>query len=97
MPGELILGNTGEAHFYDDAYRWAKKAGISDDPEADMEQNCSRTAFITYIWKYAGSPSVPGEYAPAVNWAVSVGLMDTVMETDILRKDAVTLLYRYFA
>ena len=97
MPGELILGNTGEAKFYEDSFRWAKKAGISDDTEEAMNDICSRTAFITYIWKYAGSPAVSGEYSPAVNWALSVGLMDTVVETNVLRRDAVTLLYRYFA
>ncbi|MBQ3934708.1 MAG: hypothetical protein II715_02725 [Clostridia bacterium] len=97
MPGELILGNGSEGQFYTDPLNWAVKNGIAAaGAEEEMKESCSRTEFITYLWKYAGSPDAEGSNAPAVNWALSVGLMDTVMETNILRKDAVTLLYRYF-
>ena len=96
MPGKLILGNGSEGQFWADALAWATEAGICSDGEDAMNEVCSRTVFITYLWKYAGSPAADGPYDPAINWAVEAGLMDTVMETDILRRDAITLLYRYF-
>ncbi|MBP5231630.1 MAG: S-layer homology domain-containing protein [Clostridia bacterium] len=96
MPGRLILGNGSEGPFWSDAFAWATETGICSDGEESMNEVCSRTVFITYLWKYAGSPEADGPYDPAVNWAVEAGLMDTVMETDILRRDAITLLYRYF-
>ena len=48
------------------------------------------------VRKYAGSPKVSGSYDSATNWAMSIGIMDTYSDSLILRRDAVTLLYRYF-
>ncbi len=95
MPGELILGNAPEGDFYADALAWALKNGIVDSAEG-IKDPCTRGEFIRMLWKYSGSPDVAGSYDSASNWAMKIGLMDTYSETNILRCDAITLLYRYF-
>ena len=95
MPGELILGNGSEGTFYADALTWALKEGIVDTANG-ITDDCNRADFINMIWKYAGSPKVSGSYDSATNWAMSIGIMDTYSDSLILRRDAVTLLYRYF-
>lgn len=65
---------------------WSVEHGISDgsDPDADI----TRKQFATMLWRYAGSPSGSGGLSgfsdadsvsswavPAMDWAVSAGLM----------------------
>ncbi|MBO4452464.1 MAG: right-handed parallel beta-helix repeat-containing protein, partial [Clostridia bacterium] len=63
LPGDLILGNTGEATYYEDALRWAKKAGIYELEDSEVTQGCATDEFVTYMWKFAGSPDAEGSYS----------------------------------
>ena len=96
QPGALKLVNRAETVFYEDSLEWAVANGIVEEG-ADVNAVCSRNDFIEIMWRYSGSPVVTGSYSYAINWALAVGIMNTVMDTDILRRDAVTILYRYFS
>ncbi len=96
LPGTLKLVNTAERIYYEDSLEWAKANGIVSR-SVDVNAVCTRTDFITMMWRYSGSPEVEGQYESAINWAINVGIMNTVMDTDIIRRDAVTILYRYFS
>ena len=96
LPGRLKLVNRAESVFYEDSLEWAKDNGIVDE-NVDVNAVCTRAGFIEMMWRYSGSPVVTGQYSYSINWALEVGIMNTVMDTDILRRDAVTILYRYFS
>lgn len=96
MPGELILSGTAEKSFYEKPLKWALREGITDT-ESGIEEVCTYGDFLTYLWNYAGSPEVSGPYDSATNWAIGQGLIDGAVSGNLLRCDAVTLLYGYFA
>ena len=96
QPGALKLVNSPEKVYYEDSLEWAKANGIVPN-DADVNAVCTRADFITIMWRYSGSPVVTGAYDSATNWAIGAGIMDTVIDSDILRRDAVTILYRYFS
>ena len=96
LPGALKLVNHAESTYYEDSLEWAQTNGIVDNG-TDPNAVCTRAAFIDMMWRYSGSPVVEGQYDSATNWALNVGIMNTVIDSDILRRDAVTILYRYFS
>ncbi len=96
QPGALKLVNRAESVFYEDSLEWAVANGIVDE-SVDVGAVCTRTGFIEMMWRYSGSPAAAGSYSDAINWAMDVGIMNTVIESDILRRDAVTIRYRYFS
>lgn len=66
--------------FYAKAVQWARENGIIDSSFVPL-RNCTRKTAVTYMWKYAGSPTgapaaafpdVPAgsSFAAAVAWAV---------------------------
>ena len=99
---------------YGAATSWASARGVDIIPSSGSfypDEGCTRGDFITFLWKYAGSPDVSSDsdysdveagtdLAKAVNWAAIKDItngMDGVFGTDniIEREDAVTFLYRY--
>ena len=79
---------TGE-NWYADSMEWAKTNGVSDgtNPEASI----SREQLATMLYRYAGAPAVTGDLAAfgdaatvsdyaaaAMQWAVSVGLINGI-------------------
>ncbi|MBO7666336.1 MAG: hypothetical protein J6S70_02785, partial [Clostridia bacterium] len=96
LPGALKLVNHAESTYYEDSLEWAQTNGIVDNG-TDPNAVCTRAACIDMMWRYSGSPVVEGQYDSATNWALNVGIMNTVIDSDILRRDAVTILYRYFS
>lgn len=68
---------------------WAKNEGITDSNEDTYfypDNGCTRAEFITFLWKYSGSPIVDTkhnfsdieagtEYEKAVNWGLSKGIV----------------------
>ncbi|MBR5031184.1 MAG: S-layer homology domain-containing protein, partial [Clostridia bacterium] len=96
QPGALKLVNSAERVYYEDSLEWAVAKGIVASG-VDVNATCTRETFIEMMWRYSGSPHVEGQYGDAINWALESGIMNTVMDSDILRRDAVTILYRYFS
>lgn len=95
MPGELKLSRTAEKVFYENPLKWALQEGITET-ENGIEAVCTYRDFLNFLWKYAGSPKVSGRYDSATNWALREGLIDDAVSGNLLRCDAVTLLYKYF-
>lgn len=72
---------------YVDAVKWAKDEGILDSTSTTFspDAGCTRIEFITWLWKYAGQPTVSTDnhftdiekgtiYEKATNWAVAKGI-----------------------
>lgn len=86
--GESPFRDVSERDYYYDAVRWAAEQGITTGTSADLfspSVPCTRGQMVTFLWRAAGSPNVDGAmtftdvadsayYAPAVRWAVSVGI-----------------------
>lgn len=59
-----------------------------DVPLAEGPVTCAQ--FVDYLWRHEGSPEAEGdlftdhEYAPAIAWALSVGLIDEAFQPDEL-------------
>ena len=120
-PGVHFLDNQG--NIFDDvsidseygaATAWASARGVDIIPSSGSfypDEGCARGDFITFLWKYAGSPDVGSdseysdvesgtELAKAVNWAASKEItngMNGAFGTNniVEREDVVTFLYRY--
>lgn len=97
MQGDVVIGSNGtigedlyedvsNKYKYADSIKWAKQEEIiNDGSEFLPDNNCNRGDFITFLWKYAGSPEVSVEHEfsdvqegseceKAVNWAISKGI-----------------------
>lgn len=80
--------DVSERDYYYDAVRWAAEQGITTGTGTDLfspSAPCTRAQMVTFLWRAAGSPDADGAltltdvadsayYAPAVRWAVSVGI-----------------------
>lgn len=80
--------DVSERDYYYDAVRWAAEQGITTGTGTDLfspSDPCTRGQMVTFLWRAAGSPDADGAltftdvadsayYAPAVRWAVSVGI-----------------------
>lgn len=95
LPGDLVLTNQAESVYYQEPLKWAKRTGLVQDG-FDPDAVCTKHALVEMLWKHAGSPEVSGTHDSATDWALSVGLIDAPAQGDLLRGDAVTMLYRYF-
>jgi len=104
---------TGGDKWYDKGVEWALENNVSDgtDPEAEI----TREQMVTMIWRYAGSPTVTGSAlggfadtdsvssyaADAMNWAVSIGLINGMGDNSLApqgsatRAQVATVLMRY--
>lgn len=104
---------TGGDKWYDKGVEWALENNVSDgtDPEAEI----TREQMVTMIWRYAGSPAVTGSSlggfadtdsvssyaADAMNWAVSIGLINGMGDNSLApqgsatRAQVATVLMRY--
>ena len=74
---------------------WAVSAGIANGLSSGAfgpERPCTRAQVVTFLWRYAGSPVVPGRnpfrdvsagdyYYDAVLWAVSAGVTSGTSDT----------------
>ena len=94
MPGELILGNGAEGKYYEDAFAWAAKTGLTDESMDAMNDPMTRNGFVTCLWKYAGSPAASGSSSAAVNWGLANGLIPSAADAQITRAEAVSMLYK---
>lgn len=102
-----------ESDYFYKAALWASERGLVSGSTFGGDTPCTRAATVTYLWKLAGSPSVPAasfadvpsnsEYAPAVAYAVSTGITDGTSKTTFspegicTRSQIVTFIYRYRA
>lgn len=103
---------SGGALWYDKGLAWAVDRGVSDgtSPEGDI----TREQVVTMLYRYAGSPAVSGDHLSAfpdsasvsgwaqdaMNWAVSINLIqgrgDQLAPTgEALRCELSTLLHRF--
>lgn len=84
MDGRVVDGGTP---WYAKAQAWALDSGVSDG--TDPNGTITREQFVTMLWRYAGTPSVPGSLAgypdaasvsswaaDAMRWAVSRGIIE---------------------
>lgn len=84
MDGRVVDGGTP---WYAKAQAWALDSGVSDG--TDPNGTITREQFVTMLWRYAGTPSVPGSLAgypdaasvsswaaDAMRWAVSRGIVE---------------------
>ena len=84
MDGRVVNGGTP---WYAKAQAWALDSGVSDG--TDPNGTITREQFVTMLWRYAGTPSVPGSLAgypdaasvsswaaDAMRWAVSRGIVE---------------------
>lgn len=84
MDGRVVDGGTP---WYAKAQAWALDSGVSDG--SDPDGTITREQFVTMLWRYAGTPSVPGSLAgypdaasvsswaaDAMRWAVSRGIIE---------------------
>ena len=85
---ESPFRDVSERDYYYDAVRWAAEQGITTGTGTDLfspSDPCTRGQMVTFLWRAAGSPDADGAltftevadsayYAPAVRWAVSVGI-----------------------
>lgn len=85
-----------------DAVYWAYKAGvITSDSLFNPTNNCTRSQFVTMLYRLAGSPSVSFNnsfsdvssnawYAKAVSWAVNNGITNGTSNTTFSPENLVT-------
>lgn len=94
-PGELRLTNKGEVLFYENALDWAIKQGMVESSDG-IEEECSYSDLIYFMWVYDGSAETDGEYDSATNWALENGIISEITDGTIIRCDTVNILYNYF-
>ena len=103
-----------DAYYYE-AVKWAAENGITGGVGNSLfapNQPCTRAQIVTFLWRAAGSPVVNylmpvsvvdegAEYAEAVRWAASTGIVTGLTETTFgangvcTRAQVVTMLYRF--
>lgn len=85
LDGEDMTANSGT--WYDKAQAWITAKGISDG--SNPNGNITREELVTMLWRYKGSPAasielgqfsdseeVSGWASGAIQWAVSIGLLE---------------------
>jgi predicted nucleic acid-binding Zn ribbon protein len=84
-----------EGAYYYDAVLWAYTSGITTGTGANTfspDANCTRGQIVTFLWRYAGSPTVSAGsafqdvaqgqyYTSAVYWAVANGITNGTSQT----------------
>lgn len=104
-----------EGHWSYEALAWAVDKGVLNGVTEELlcpDGFCTRAQVLTMIWRMAGEPTVAdgtisfedvfadAYYAPAVRWAVTIGVTDGVTDTMFLpdrectRAEAVTMVFR---
>ena len=82
--------------FYEKAVLWAVEQGITVGTDAthfSPDDPCNRAAVVTFLWRYAGEPTVSGSipftdvpanawYAEPIRWAVKNGITQGVNATE---------------
>ena len=120
-PGVHFLNENG--NIFDDvpadseyaaALGWASATNVEIVPASGSfypDKGCTRADFITFLWRYAGKPSVSidvsfedipsgSDTEKAVNWAIDKGItngIEGIFQADHIceREDIMTFLYRY--
>ena len=107
--------NWSSADWYVDAVLWGVEKGILSTTDSTFRpvDNCNRGDFLLMLYHLAGNPEITtiedgfldvdaaDDYADAVNWALSTGLIEKpssglfLPETSYTRAEAVTILYKY--
>lgn len=107
--------NWSSADWYVDAVLWGVEKGILSTTDSTFRpvDNCNRGDFLLMLYHLAGNPEVSevedgfldvdaaDDYADAVNWALSTGLIEKpssglfLPDTYYTRAEAVTILYKY--
>lgn len=109
MNGDLVFATTNpESGFQDvasdsiyaDAVRWAKNNGVTSGvsrTEFAPNRACTWGEFLTFLWRFSGSPEVSGTGSVEYRWSKSVGLISEEHEiTDyVTRKNVATVINRY--
>lgn len=94
--------------YYAKAVDWAVEEGIFYGTNFEPNAPCTRMMAVEFMWKYAGYPDAPRAnftdvYAPAVSWALDVGVTSGTSATtfspkmNCSRGQIVTFLYNAFA
>ena len=94
--------------YYAKAVDWAVEEGIFYGTSFEPNAPCTRMMAVEFMWKYAGYPDAPRAtftdvYAPAVSWALDVGVTSGTSATtfspkmNCSRGQIVTFLYNAFA
>ncbi|MBR4721386.1 MAG: S-layer homology domain-containing protein [Clostridia bacterium] len=101
--------------WYFDAAQWAVDSGLIygvSENEFAPDDTATRAMVVTMLWRMAGMPTVTAEskltdvdndewYADAVAWAVSVGIVSGISDTEfspdtqVTREQLAAVLYRY--
>ena len=106
------FSNIKSSDWYYDAVLWAAENGVYTGSTFDPNAPCTRADTVLYLWRAKNSPAVnagtkftdvdaSAEYAKAVAWAVSEGIIygtsDTTFSPDqtCTRGQIVTILHRY--
>lgn len=91
--------------WYSDPVAWAVAQGITDgmgEGKFAPDGTCTRGQIVTFLWRYAGKPTVTGAenpftdveegkwYSEAVLWAVSEGITNGVSDTSFAPNDSCT-------
>lgn len=112
--GNSIFDDVPYDSEYAAALEWASARGVDITSSSGLfypDEGCTRADFITFLWKYAGKPSVQidisfsdipsgSEAEKAVNWAIDKGItngIEGIFQADHIceREDVMTFLYRY--
>ena len=111
-----VSGSTGFADvssgaYYAKAVIWANKKGIikgTGSGNFSPDSYCSRGAFVTFLHRYAGSPSAStstkyssiSDFNKPTNWALNKGLITSnqaiYIDNNINRQLAIDILYAYY-
>ena len=112
-PGiENPFSDVSGKNYYYKAALWAYEKGLIGGAAFHGDTPCTRRDAVSYLWKLAGSPSVPpagftdvpdtADYAQAVAWAVEEGITSGTSKVEFLpsnvctRGQVVTFLYRTY-
>lgn len=112
-PGiENPFSDVSGKNYYYKAALWAYEKGLIGGTAFQGDTPCTRGDSVSYLWKLAGSPSVPpagftdvpdtADYAQAVAWAVEKGVTSGTSKTmfspevTCTRGQIVTFLYRAY-
>ena len=100
--GISLFSGVSRDRYYTDAIRWAMQEGITDaSVSLRPDVPCTRAEAVTFLWRYAGSPSVAvtdrfadvsadAGCAQAVEWALENGVTNGRTETMFAPGDTCT-------